>query len=220
MGEHIGEEDKENDDSRSKTGETTESARTSLASAARLAMLDRRFGDAESLLLSRGRVAAAVAMWRCLGRLDNAAACARRAPAATSTPSSSRATPGWLKNTGQEEAAGVVLEKRGDAAGAVRLFLKGGVPGRAAALAIADAKRDRSMDARVVEEICDALKRASMHGKAGERLFDALGRVDERWSTTRRATPSPTRRRCSGGTPARRAGRTRSLPCTRGGATT
>ena len=34
------------------------------------------------------------------------------------------------------------------------------------------------MDARVVEEICDALKRASMHAKAGE-LFDALGRVDE-----------------------------------------
>ena len=178
LGEHIGEEDKENDDSRSKTGETTESARTSLASAARLAMLDRRFGDAESLLLSRGRVAAAVAMWRCLGRLDNAAACARRAGRDEHAEQLAREHLEWLKNTGQEEAAGVVLEKRGDAAGAVRLFLKGGVPGRAAALAIADAKRDRSMDARVVEEICDALKRASMHAKAGE-LFDALGRVDE-----------------------------------------
>ena len=178
LGEHIGEEDKENDDSRSKTGETTESARTSLASAARLAMLDRRFGDAESLLLSRGRVAAAVAMWRSLGRLDNAAACARRAGRDEHAEQLAREHLEWLKNTGQEEAAGVVLEKRGDAAGAVRLFLKGGVPGRAAALAIADAKRDRSMDARVVEEICDALKRASMHAKAGE-LFDALGRVDE-----------------------------------------
>ena len=175
-------DDKENDDVRTKTGgEVTggESARTSnLASAARLAMLDRRFGDAESLLLSRGRVAAAVAMWRCLGRLDNAAACARRAGRDEHAEQLAREHLEWLKSTGQEEAAGVVLEKRGDSAGAVRLFLKGGVPGRAAALAIDDAKRDRSMDARVVEEICDALKRASMHAKAGE-LFDALGRVDE-----------------------------------------
>ena len=170
--------------------------------------------------MSRGRVAAAVAMWRCLGRLDNAAACARRAGRDEHAEQLAREHLEWLKNTGQEEAAGVVLEKRGDAAGAVRLFLKGGVPGRAAALAIADAKRDRSMDARVVEEICDALKRASMHGKAGE-LFDALGRVDEALEHYAAGDASADAAALLRRHPRQGArGCTRSLPCTRGGATT
>ena len=151
----------------------------------KLAMLDRRFGDAESLLFSRGRVAAAVSMWRCLGRLDNASEVARRAGRDEHAEQLNREHLEWLKNTGQEETAGALLETRGDLFGAIRLFLKGGVPGRAAATVIRDAKNASSVtkpsvsaDSRLVEEIVDQLKRASLHSKAGE-LFDALGRVDE-----------------------------------------
>ena len=186
FGGAFGVEDKENDDEKaaekgSANNESAESA--ALSTSARLAMLERRFGDAESLLASRGRVAAAVAMWRCLGRLDHAAEAARRAGRDEHAEQLAREHLEWLKSTGQEEAAGALLQKRGDAAGAIRLFLKGGVPARAASLAIADAKKTLtpggvSADARVVEEICAALKRASLHSKAGE-LFHALGRVDE-----------------------------------------
>ena len=38
----------------------------------------------------------------------------------------------WLLETGQEEAAGGVKEREGDYLGAIGLYLKGGLPGRAA----------------------------------------------------------------------------------------
>ena len=38
----------------------------------------------------------------------------------------------WLLETGQEEMAGQVKEKEGDALGAISLYLKGGLPARAA----------------------------------------------------------------------------------------
>jgi len=178
-------QDKENskNDSKSSTNDSD-----SLLQKSKLAMLDRRFGDAESLLFSRGRVASAVSMWRCLGRLDNASEVARRAGRDEHAEQLGREHLEWLKSTGQEETAGALLEARGDLFGAIRLFLKGGVPGRAAAVVIRDAKNATnakdvtkpsvSLDSRLVEEIVDQLKRASLHSKAG-LLFDALGNLDE-----------------------------------------
>ena len=40
----------------------------------------------------------------------------------------------WLLDTGQEEVAGEVREKEGDYLGAVNLYMKGGLPTRAAKL--------------------------------------------------------------------------------------
>jgi len=40
----------------------------------------------------------------------------------------------WLLDTGQEEIAGEVREKEGDYLGAVNLYMKGGLPTRAAKL--------------------------------------------------------------------------------------
>lgn len=40
----------------------------------------------------------------------------------------------WLLDTGQEETAGEVREKEGDYLGAVNLYMKGGLPTRAAKL--------------------------------------------------------------------------------------
>jgi intraflagellar transport protein 172 len=176
-------QDKENDSKNDSESSTNDS--DSLLQKSKLAMLDRRFGDAESLLFSRGRVASAVSMWRCLGRLDNASEVARRAGRDEHAEQLGREHLEWLKSTGQEETAGALLEARGDLFGAIRLFLKGGVPGRAAAVVIRDAKNASSvtkpsvsLDSRLIEEIVDQLKRASLHSKAG-LLFDALGKVDE-----------------------------------------
>ena len=38
----------------------------------------------------------------------------------------------WLLETGQEEKAGIVKESQGDYLGAISLYLKGGLPARAA----------------------------------------------------------------------------------------
>jgi len=38
----------------------------------------------------------------------------------------------WLLETGQEEKAGAVKEQQGDYMGAISLYLKGGLPARAA----------------------------------------------------------------------------------------
>jgi intraflagellar transport protein 172 len=82
-----------------------------------------------------------------------------------------------LKQTGQEEAAGGVKEREGDYLGAIKFYLKGGLPGRAAAVVVTNHGR-APFDKGVVEEISQALKRGEMYERAGE-LFDALDRPAE-----------------------------------------
>ena len=66
----------------------------------------------------------------------------------------------WLKQTGQEEAAGGVKEQEGDYLGAIRFYLKGGLPGRAAAVVVHNHAR-APFDQSIIEEIAQALKRAA-----------------------------------------------------------
>lgn len=50
----------------------------------------------------------------------------------------------WLLDTGQEEVAGEVREKEGDYLGAVNLYMKGGLPTRAAKLIATHSVSSRS----------------------------------------------------------------------------
>ena len=48
----------------------------------------------------------------------------------------------WLLQTGQDEEAGRVKERDGDFVGAISLFLKGGLPGKAAQVWAGRGRRD------------------------------------------------------------------------------
>ena len=95
-----------------------------------------------------------------------------------------------LKQTGQEEAAGAVKEREGDHLGAIRFYLRGGLPGRAAAVVIANHARSTDFDRSLVEEIAAALKRGDMYERAGE-LYGTMPLTDQR--RQRRLSPAVTR---------------------------
>ena len=153
-----------------------------VAAEAKLAMLERRFDVAERILVERGQTDQAVAMHREMHRLDLAVQVAE-ANGNENAANLKREHLEWLKKTGQEEAAGAAKEREGDHLGAIKFYLKGGLPGRAAKVVIeretlAGVGAGSRFDRGLIEEICQALKKADMHERAGE-LYDALERVDE-----------------------------------------
>ncbi len=144
---------------------------------ARLAMLDKQWKVAEGLLLENGQTDAAIQMYRDMHRLDRAVEVAT-SKAHPNAENLRREHLDWLKQTGQEEAAGAVKEREGDHLGAIRFYLRGGLPGRAAAVVIANHARSTDFDRSLVEEIAAALKRGDMYERAGE-LYDAFDRPEE-----------------------------------------
>ena len=143
---------------------------------ARLAMMDKQWKVAEGLLLENGQTDAAIQMYRDMQRLDQAVAVAASRQH-ESAENLRREHLEWLKATGQEEAAGAVKEEEGDYLSAIRFYLKGGLPGRAAAVVVRNNARS-PFDQSTIEEIAQALKRAEMYERAGE-LYDALDRTGE-----------------------------------------
>ena len=140
-------------------------------------MMAKQWNVAESLLTENGKTDAAIAMYREMHRLDLAVDAAER-NTHEGAENLRREHLEWLKKTGQEEAAGAVKEREGDHLGAIRFYLKGGLPGAAARVVTEQRRRSTQFDAGLVEEICAALRRADMYERAGE-LYDALGRVKE-----------------------------------------
>ena len=67
----------------------------------------------------------------------------------------------WLMETGQEEQAGEVKEKEGDYISAISLYMKAGLPARAARLA---ASREELMsNSELIQRIAAALIKADLH---------------------------------------------------------
>ena len=179
--EDAGGEGDEGSDKNNKKNANTNSketrARTLLD--AKLAMVNRDWGGAAEVLLSLGRSAGAVAMYRSLGRLDMAGAFASSHGNKEHAELLTREFTEWLKNTGQEERCGEMKQAEGDFSGAVKFYLKGGLPGKAAACVISavSGSHDSSIDPRVIDEIVDSLTRARLFTTCGS-LFLALGRTD------------------------------------------
>lgn len=148
---------------------------------AKLAQLAKQWPVAESLLLNQGRGNEAIAMYQQAHRWEDAIRVAEslRHP---DTASLKHQHYDWLLETNQEEKAGLVKEREGDVVGAISLYLKGGLPGRAAQVVMSSNFRS---DPALLEAIISSLTKAGLYEKHGE-LLEHLGRMNEAQQAYRR----------------------------------
>ncbi|KAK9829656.1 hypothetical protein WJX72_007146 [[Myrmecia] bisecta] len=142
---------------------------------AKLAVLSKQWGVAESLMLAQGKVDEAIRMYTEAHKWDEAIKVAEKSnhPEAESLKRTHYA---WLLETGQEEAAGAVREKQGDLLGAISLYLKGGMPAKAAQVALSN--RGIHLDQALLDSICNALVQGGQDERAGD-LYDLQRRFAE-----------------------------------------
>lgn len=98
---------------------------------AQLAKLAKSWPAAETLMLSQGKVDETIAMYQEAHKWEDAIRVAETAKHPDAEGLKARYCK-WLLETGQEETAGMVKEREGDFLGAISLYLKGGLPARAA----------------------------------------------------------------------------------------
>uniref|UniRef100_A0A7S3QV19 Intraflagellar transport protein 172 homolog n=1 Tax=Dunaliella tertiolecta TaxID=3047 RepID=A0A7S3QV19_DUNTE len=141
---------------------------------AKLAMLNKQWPVAENLLLSQGKIDECIAMYQDIHKWDDAirVASSNKHPEADALKGKHYK---WLLETGQEEKAGVVKEQQGDYLGAISLYLKGGLPARAAHVVVA---YNQSHDPALLESILAALSKAGLHERAGD-VYEHLGRSED-----------------------------------------
>lgn len=148
---------------------------------AKLAQLSKQWPVAESLLLAQGRGPEAISMYQQAHRWEDAIRVAEslRHP---DTNSLKHQYYDWLLETNQEEKAGLVKERENDSVGAISLYLKGGLPGRAAQVVMSSNFRS---DPTLLEAIISGLVKAGLYEKHGE-LLEYLGRGHEAQQAYRR----------------------------------
>lgn len=127
----------------------------------KLDVLERQFKKAEYTLLNQGKVDEAIAMYHKLQKYDEAIAVAelKNRPEVDELR---RNFLQWLLDSGQSERAAVLKEREGDFAVAVELFLRGGMPARAAQLIT-----DHGLlgDPALLERIAGALFKGGLYEK-------------------------------------------------------
>lgn len=141
---------------------------------AELAVLNKDFKRAEQIYLDNGQIDAAIAMWQEMGRNDEAIAVAESRDHPDTSNMRSRYFD-WLTETGQQEKAGELREREGKYNEAINLYLRGGVPARAAHVVSAYQVRPEQ---QLLEAIASALFKAAIFEKAGD-FFEKL-KMDER----------------------------------------
>jgi len=146
---------------------------------ARLAVLNKQFKKAELLLLQHGQIEDAMEMWQELHKWDEsiAVAEANHHPAVLQLKANYYE---WLLQTHQEEKAAQLKEREADYNTAVQLYLKGGLPAKAARLVLQLAE-ESEVPKQTLETIAAALSKAGIHEKAGafyERLGDHDAALD------------------------------------------
>ena len=131
---------------------------------AKLAVLRKRWRDAENVYISQGVIDEAIAMYTEAHKWADAIRVAERNnhPEAETLKHNHYQ---WLLETGQEEQAGAVKEQEGDTIGAISLYLKGGLPAKAAEVVISV---PGNYDPSLMDSIATSLQRAGMSEKAGE----------------------------------------------------
>eukprot|EP00051_Salpingoeca_urceolata_P019102 m.274557 g.274557 ORF g.274557 m.274557 type:complete len:1824 (+) comp19348_c0_seq8:278-5749(+) len=142
---------------------------------ARLAALEKQFKLAESIFLEQNQTDEAIQMYQRLHKWGGAieVAEARMHPDLdTLRGDYSR----WLRETGQEETAGQLKEAEGDLQGALSLYMKAGLPARAALLVSQHEELSQSPD--TVERVTSALLKAGLYDRAGE-LYEKV-RMNQR----------------------------------------
>ncbi len=141
---------------------------------AKLALLDHLFERAAAIYLSNGQVEDAMDMYQELHRWDECIAVAESKNHAD-VANLRRDYFSWLLDTQQFEKAGGVKEKEGDHVAAINLYLKGGLPAKAASLV---KKYNITSNPHLLETIATGLQRAGMYEKAG-LFLEQLNRSEE-----------------------------------------
>ncbi|CAN9507987.1 unnamed protein product [Ophioblennius macclurei] len=137
---------------------------------ARLAALDQDFRLAEMIYLEQNAVDEAIQMFQELHMWECCIAVAED-KGHEDLPALRDSYYDWLTHTGQDEEAGQLKERQGDAAAALALYLSAGLPAKAARLAIS---RPQVVGGdEVVGRIAAALIRAEFHERAGD-LYEAF----------------------------------------------
>uniref|UniRef100_F6S4V7 Intraflagellar transport protein 172 homolog n=1 Tax=Ornithorhynchus anatinus TaxID=9258 RepID=F6S4V7_ORNAN len=137
---------------------------------ARLAMLEKNYKLAEMIFLEQNAVEEAMAMYQELHRWDDCIAVAE----AKGHPALEKLRRGyykWLMETQQEEQAGELQESQGDGLAAVSLYLKAGLPAKAARLALAH--EELLANTELVGHITSALIKGELYERAGD-LFEKI----------------------------------------------
>ncbi|KAI8999812.1 hypothetical protein BC832DRAFT_563653 [Gaertneriomyces semiglobifer] len=137
---------------------------------ARLAMLDKHFKIAEAIFLDQGKIDEAMNMYQTLHQweLSIKLAESKNHPQLETLK---RNYLQWLLESGQEDKAGELKEADGDTTAAINLYLKAGMPARAANLLQSSQLLSNS---DLTERVADALLRQGLYEKAGE-LLEKLG---------------------------------------------
>uniref|UniRef100_A0A668A2T2 Intraflagellar transport protein 172 homolog n=1 Tax=Myripristis murdjan TaxID=586833 RepID=A0A668A2T2_9TELE len=137
---------------------------------ARLAILDKNFKLAEMYYMEQNAVDEAIEMYQGLHMWDECIAVAE-AKGHPELDSLRRSYHRWLMETGQDEKAGEVREAEGDFQGAINLYLKAGLPAKAARLAISRPEVTNNSDS--VSRIAAALIKGEFYERAGD-LYEKI----------------------------------------------
>eukprot|EP00357_Protocruzia_adherens_P015873 CAMPEP_0115035232 /NCGR_PEP_ID=MMETSP0216-20121206/41287_1 /TAXON_ID=223996 /ORGANISM="Protocruzia adherens, Strain Boccale" /LENGTH=1713 /DNA_ID=CAMNT_0002414595 /DNA_START=1 /DNA_END=5142 /DNA_ORIENTATION=+ len=138
---------------------------------AKLAMLEKQFHRAETILLDHNEVDEAMDMYYELQRWDEAIRIAEK----TNSPDVhdlKEKYMNWCIQSGLEDKAAELKEREGNYMESINFYLKGGMPAKAAAVVV---NNNFSSNDEVMEKIASALMNASMYEKAGdffERMDD------------------------------------------------
>ncbi|KAM9155379.1 intraflagellar transport protein 172 homolog isoform 2-T2 [Pangshura tecta] len=137
---------------------------------ARLAMLEKNYKMAEMIFLEQNAVEEAMEMYQELHMWEECIVVAE----AKGHPAVEKLRRGyyqWLLDTQQEEKAGEVQESQGEHLAAVGLYLRAGLPARAARLAMA---RDLLLaNGDVINRVTTALIKGELYEQAGD-LFETI----------------------------------------------
>ncbi|XP_004710279.2 intraflagellar transport protein 172 homolog [Echinops telfairi] len=137
---------------------------------ARLAMLEKNYKLAEMIFLEQNAVEEAMDMYQELHRWDECIAVAE-AKGHPAMEKLRRSYYQWLMDTQQEERAGELQESQGDGLAAISLYLKAGLPAKAARLVLT--REELLANTELVEHITTALIKGELYERAGD-LFEKI----------------------------------------------
>ncbi|KAK0069568.1 intraflagellar transport protein 172 isoform X1 [Biomphalaria pfeifferi] len=137
---------------------------------ARLAISEKKFKEAEYIYLEGNHVNETIEMYQEMHMWDEAIEVAD-AKSHPELETLKRNYNQWLMETGQEEKAGELKEREGDYMAAINLYMKSGLPARAARLA---ASREELMsNSDLIARIAGALIKAELYDRAGD-LYEKI----------------------------------------------
>ncbi|KAK7878726.1 hypothetical protein WMY93_030965 [Mugilogobius chulae] len=137
---------------------------------AKVAILDKNFKLAERFYMEQGAVDEAIEMYQELHMWDDSIAVAE-AKGHPELENLRRSYLSWLTDTAQDEKAGEVKESEGDFSGAVGLYLRAGLPAKAARLCLSKPELIHNTD--TVTRIASSLIKADFHERAGD-LYEQI----------------------------------------------